>query len=102
MQEKSLPSMQTVADRMGVSRATVSLALRNDPRLPKATRERVQAIARELGYRPDPLVSSHMVRVQARKAVKQIRTLAFLTAFPTRDGWRKEARVFRDYFAGAA
>jgi LacI family transcriptional regulator len=38
--------------------STVSLALRDSPQLPRATRERVQAIARKLGYVPDPMLVS--------------------------------------------
>ena len=41
--------MQDVADRAGVSRAAVSLALRNHPSLPVATRERIQALAEGSG-----------------------------------------------------
>lgn len=45
---------EDVARQAGVSRATVSLVLngRMDIQIPEATRQRVQAIARELGYRP--------------------------------------------------
>ena len=48
--------MKTVAAQAGVTQATVSMSLANNPRIPLATRERVQAIARELGYRPNPYV----------------------------------------------
>src|ERR1051325_4692375 len=102
MQEKSPPSMQDIAERARVSRATVCLALRNDPRLLAATRERVQTIARELGYRPDPVMSLHMARVQARKPVKEVGTLGFITAFPTRLGWRNTSGLYLDYFEGAS
>ncbi|HSK95222.1 MAG TPA: LacI family DNA-binding transcriptional regulator [Euzebyales bacterium] len=51
------PSMQDVADRAGVSRATVSLVLSAQPgtRIAEATRARVRAAADELGYRRDLL-----------------------------------------------
>src|ERR1043166_1089931 len=102
MQEKSPPSMQAIAERAGVSRATVCLALRNDPRLLPTTRERVRALARELSYRPDPVMSLHMARVQARKPVKQVGTIGFVTAFPTRMGWRNTSGLYLDYFEGAS
>lgn len=47
-----------VAAEAGVHITTVSLALRNSPRLPQETRERIQAIARKLGYQPDPMLSA--------------------------------------------
>lgn len=50
--------MQTIADRLGVNKATVSLALRGNPSISKATRERVAALAAELNYRPDPAISA--------------------------------------------
>ena len=37
---------------------TVSLALRNHPRLPQDTRERIQKMAERLGYRPDPFLQA--------------------------------------------
>ncbi len=39
-----------IAQKVGLSRATVSLALRQHPSIPKRTRDRIEAAARELGY----------------------------------------------------
>lgn len=47
------PTMADVAARAGVSRALVSLVFRDAPGASEQTRERVFAIAREIGYRPD-------------------------------------------------
>lgn len=47
------PTMADVAARVGVSRALVSLVFRNQPGASQATRERIFAAARELGYHPD-------------------------------------------------
>lgn len=46
-----------VADRAGVSTATVSLVLRGRPGPGERTRSRVEAAAAELGYRPDRAAS---------------------------------------------
>jgi DNA-binding LacI/PurR family transcriptional regulator len=49
------PTLQTVADHLGVSRATVSNAYNRPDQLSPALRERVLAAARDLGYSgPDP------------------------------------------------
>ncbi|MHB2165416.1 LacI family DNA-binding transcriptional regulator [Alsobacter sp. R-9] len=48
--EQGRVTLQVIADRLDVSTATVSLALRGSPVVADATRERVQALARELGY----------------------------------------------------
>lgn len=43
-------TLQQIAERLGVSTATVSLALRSSPLVAEATREKVQDLARTLGY----------------------------------------------------
>ncbi|WP_163507337.1 substrate-binding domain-containing protein [Fodinicola acaciae] len=44
--------MRDVAAAAGVSVAAVSLALSGNPRIPTETRDRIAAVAREMGYRP--------------------------------------------------
>ncbi len=51
-------TLKDVAAKAGVHQTTVSLAMRDHPRLPAATRERLQKLAREMGYRPDPMLSN--------------------------------------------
>lgn len=51
-------SQKEVALAAGVHPTTVSLALRDSPRLPAATRTRIQALALKLGYQPDPLLDA--------------------------------------------
>ena len=46
-------TLEEVARLAGVSRNTVSLAIRNSPRVTAATRERVLRIVRDTGYRPN-------------------------------------------------
>ena len=47
-----------IAYMAGVSQSTVSRALRNSPQVNKATREKVQAIARQLNYKVDKNASN--------------------------------------------
>jgi DNA-binding LacI/PurR family transcriptional regulator len=51
-------SQADIAKHIGVSASTVSLALRNDPRITKKVRQKVIDASQELGYRPDPAVSA--------------------------------------------
>ena len=46
------PTMADIAARLGVSRQLVSIALRGLPGASSETRERVQKVAEDLGYRP--------------------------------------------------
>jgi len=46
-------TLRTVAERAGFAITTVSRALANDPRIAKTTREKVAAVADELGYVPN-------------------------------------------------
>ena len=70
--------MQDVAHAAGVHQTTVSLALRNDPRLPDQTRQRIQALADKLGYRPDPMLAALNFYRASRHVVKAPPTMAFL------------------------
>ncbi len=95
-------SMREVAERAGVSRSAVSLALQRHPSIPAATRARVQAAATHLGYRKNPLVAALMrLRRSPRKVATVQSSLAFLTSDLPRDRWR-DAVTHRSFFAAAA
>ncbi len=51
-------TQQDIGQRLKLSKATVSLALRNHPSIAPATRRNVQAMAEKLGYRPDPALAT--------------------------------------------
>jgi LacI family transcriptional regulator len=76
--------MQDVARAAGVHQTTVSLALRNDSRLPEQTRKRVREIAEKIGYRPDPMLAALNFYRASRHAVKAPPTMAFLVNFRDR------------------
>jgi LacI family transcriptional regulator len=47
-----------IAERLGLDKSTISLALRNHPSIPAKTRGMVKAMAEKLGYRPDPALAT--------------------------------------------
>jgi LacI family transcriptional regulator len=84
----------------GVHPSTVSLALRNHPGISEATRKRVKAAARKLGYRPDPLLdafNTHRLEVLPHKALPVI---AFVADFESR-GTMEKSPHHRALWAGA-
>ncbi len=81
-------TMQKVADAVGLSRSAVSLALRNHPSIPPATRDRVADAARRLGYRPNPLVAALMSQHLRLRPRRRRPTLAYVTSHPKDDPWR--------------
>ncbi len=78
MSQSSHPSMQRVADKAGVSRNTVSRALRNDPRISIATKTKIRRIAEQLGYRPNPRVSELMAQLSRGRRRMDTEVVAFV------------------------
>lgn len=74
------PTLQEIADRSGFARSTVSLALRNHPSLPQNTRDAIRAVAEEMGYRPNPLISALMTQMRDKRTKKR-ECLAVITRF---------------------
>jgi LacI family transcriptional regulator len=89
-----------IAKEAGVHVTTVSLALRNNPRLPEETRARIKALADKLGYAPDPLLKALVAyrgRIMTRRNPP---TLAYVTNWNSRLGWKK-VTAHPDFYAGA-
>lgn len=93
--------MHDVAREAGVHKSTVSLALRNHPRIPQETKERIRRAAERLGYRPNPMVTALMQLKRASRPLDTAPVLAFLTAHPGRYDWRKKESDLPNFFPGA-
>jgi D-alanyl-D-alanine carboxypeptidase len=94
--------MREVAERAGVSRSAVSLALQQHPSIPVATRERIHAAAAELGYRKNPLVAALMRSRRSQTTATPVRAnLAYLTADVPNDAWR-DAATLRSFHTSSA
>lgn len=70
--------MKDIARELGVATSTVSRALARHPGIPAETRERVVAMATQLGYRPDPVMSSMAAKRWARAGAEAGAGLAFV------------------------
>ncbi len=71
--------MLDLAKEAGVSVATVSRALRDDPRLSEKTRRTIQVLARRRGYRPDPGLSALAAYRSRVRPPAEYGKLAFIT-----------------------
>jgi len=72
-------TIRQIAEIAGISKSTVSLALRRDPSCSAKTIERITKIADEMGYRPNPLVTANMAAMRIGRRQKNVR--AILTYF---------------------
>src|ERR1700733_13901887 len=71
-------TIRVLAKIAGVSTATVSLALRNDPRIRPHVRKRIQKIAAKHNYRPNPVVASLIAQVRGRRRAPRQGTLGMV------------------------
>lgn len=86
-------SMLDVAREAGVSKNTVSLALRNDPRISASMRKRIAAIAKRLGYTRNPTVGHLMAQLRVGASTAHKATLALINANENVDAFRTHPTV---------
>lgn len=71
-------TMDDVAALAGVHPTTVSLALRSHPSIPAATRERIMAVAKRIGYVRDPLLDAFNSHRLKQRGLKKDHSVAFV------------------------
>ncbi|MES2924181.1 MAG: LacI family DNA-binding transcriptional regulator [Verrucomicrobiota bacterium] len=94
-------SLRDIGKLLGVSHVTVSLALRNSPRISNELRDKIQQTALELGYTPDPMLSA---LAQYRKGKS---TAAITAAIAWINAWNPPEKLhsykeFDAYWVGAS
>ena len=100
MAHDKIVTLKEIAEAAGVSVMTVSRALRKQSNVSEETQTRIQHIATQLGYRPNPLVSALMSYRRSARPASSHSTLAYITNFPAREEWKKSP-LFHDFFKGA-
>lgn len=83
-----LYTMQDIADAAGVSKSTVSRALKGHSSIPPKTRERVLSVARSFGYHTHPMVSALMASLRSSHPPNEPVVVAYLTFSSS---WRDKA-----------
>lgn len=81
-------TLADVARHAGVAISTASIALRNDPRLPAATRQRIKEVAQQLKYQPDPVLAALVNRRLQRNERASFANVAVVID----DRWKQIAR----------
>lgn len=76
------PTIRSLAKEAKVSTATVSMALRNDPRITAEVRHQVQALARKSGYQINPVVSRLLSQMRSNQTLARQGILGFLATSP--------------------
>jgi DNA-binding LacI/PurR family transcriptional regulator len=94
-------TMAQIAKKLQVDQSTVSLALRNSPRLSAATKDRIQKTAAALGYKPNPFVSALMRMRRGRAKNPGIPVVAWISNWDRADSWM-QVPYFKAVYHGAA
>jgi LacI family transcriptional regulator len=55
---KKRVTLRDIADKLNLSRTTISIALRDHPRIAVATRKKIRALVTKMGYEPDRIARS--------------------------------------------
>jgi DNA-binding LacI/PurR family transcriptional regulator len=92
-------TLTTLARAAGLGVSTVSYALRGNPKIPLATRDRVKQLADKMGYRPHPAVATLMAHIKAGRQPKARTKIAFVWIEPVAGG--RETPFHRQSIAGA-
>lgn len=94
-------TLQDIADKYGVSKMTVSMALRNHPRISSERCQQIQELAKQMGYVADPFLSGLLTYRHEQNAAKLQGRLAWINHWPTPEKLRSY-REFEIYFQSAA
>jgi len=74
------PTLRELAQKARVNHTTISRALRNDPRLPEATRNRLKKLAEKSGYQIDALAQRYMTAIRRGRGNRSMDVLGLLTS----------------------
>ncbi|MBL9215585.1 MAG: LacI family DNA-binding transcriptional regulator [Opitutaceae bacterium] len=88
-------SVRQIAQLAGLSPSAVSLALRDSPKIPAATRRRVLRLARRLGYRPNAKVNELMSQLRLNRVQETQACLGVISLYDDPQPWKKSLHLSR-------
>ena len=86
-------TIRDIAHASGFSIATVSLALRDHPRISKQTRSVIQLKAADMGYRPNPMMAAHWCAVRSRQPAGFQSVIAVINDWDYPERWQNSAYI---------
>ena len=93
------PTIRRLAELCHVSKSTVAMALRNDPRVAEATRHAIKEVAARVGYTVDERVNRLMSLLRRRKR-NALWNVAWINSSPDEHTWTR-IPWFTRYLQGA-
>lgn len=95
-------SVRQIAQLAGLSPSAVSLALRNSPKIPPATRAHVHELARRLGYRPNAKVNELMSQLRLNRDKQTEACFGVISLYDEPHPWKRSLHLTRIYDSMAA
>jgi len=95
-----MPNQREIAKALGVSNATVSMALRGDPTISTKMKERVREMAERMGYCPNAYVNVLMAQVRSGRKISDKGVIALLVDKASNQEWPGDG-TYRLYLEGA-
>ncbi len=86
-------TLNDIAKKVGYSKNTVSLALRGDSQIPAATRDRIRAVAEEMGYQPNAIVAHLMAQLRSSQSPRFQAKLALVNANRDQNAFRSHPTI---------
>lgn len=100
--ESNRVTQRDIAESVGVSHVTVSLALRNHHSISVGRRDEIKRMAKQMGYQPDPMLASLAVYRQSKQAPRIQHSLAWINHWDQPERLRGEHKEFDGYWRGAS
>ena len=90
-------SVRQIARMAGISPAAVSLAFQSSPRVSGATKRKVLALAKRLGYRPNAEVTELMSQIRLTRGAKRKACFGVLSLYAEERPWEHSLHLSRIY-----
>ena len=98
-QQNRKARLKDIAERAGISKAAVSLALAGSKKVSIQTRRKIRALADKLGYKRNPIISSVMSQIKSGGEKKFLETIVLINANKAKDAPQKYP-IFSKYIDG--